>query len=134
VVVAGSLSHMVPIAEGAPVVDARRAPSDAAIADAFFELALSLARAGCELILLEIMYHPGRAPLALEAALATKLPVRFGPSARHSPDGRVISYEQDEVVPLDDIIRLIPRRGVDAAGVMHTHAELIGPCRLCRRV
>lgn len=127
VVVAGSLSHMVPIAENTPVVDAQRVPSDAAIADALGELALSLARAGCELILLEMMYHPGRARLALEAALATKLPVWFGLSARHSADGRVISYEQTDEVPLDDIIGLIPQRGVDAAGVMHTHADLIGP-------
>ena len=56
-------------------------PSDAAITDALGELALSLTRAGCELILLEMMYHPGRARLALEAALATKLPVWFGLSA-----------------------------------------------------
>jgi S-methylmethionine-dependent homocysteine/selenocysteine methylase len=127
VVVAGSLSHMVPIAEGTPVVDARRASSDAAIADALSELAFSLAHAGCELILLEMMYHPGRARLALEAALATKLPVWFGLSARRSSDGGVISFEQAQEVPLDDIIRLIPQRGIDAAGVMHTHADLIGP-------
>jgi homocysteine S-methyltransferase len=127
VVVAGSLSHMVPIAEGTPVVDVRRAPSDAAVADALEELALCLARAGCELILLEMMYHPRRALHALEAALATKLPIWFGLSARRSPDGRVISYEQAEEVPLEDIVRLIPRHGVDAAGVMHTHAELVRP-------
>jgi homocysteine S-methyltransferase len=127
VVVAGSLSHMIPIAEGTPVVDARRLPSDAAIADALGELAQSLAHAGCELILLEMMYHPGRARLALEAALAAKLPVWFGLSVRHGPEGRVISFEQDDEVPLDDIIRLIPQRGVDAAGVMHSNAELVGP-------
>ena len=39
----------------------------------------------------------------------------------------MISYEQNDEVPLDDIIGLIPQRGVDAAGVMHTHAELVGP-------
>jgi methionine synthase I (cobalamin-dependent) len=127
VVVAGSLSHMVPIAESTPVVDARRVPSDAAIADALGELAQSLAHAGCELILLEMMYHPGRARLALEAALAAKLPVWFGLSARHGPEGRVISFEQSDEVPLDDIISLIPQHGVDAAGVMHSNAELIGP-------
>jgi methionine synthase I (cobalamin-dependent) len=127
VVVAGSLSHMVPIAEGTPAVEARCLPSDAAIADALGELAQSLAQAGCELILLEMMYHPGRARLALEAALAAKLPLWFGLSARRSPDGRVISFEQLDEVPLDDIFSLIPRHGVDAAGVMHTNAELVGP-------
>jgi homocysteine S-methyltransferase len=127
VVVAGSLSHMVPITQGTPVVDALRTPSDSAIVDALGELALCLARAGCELILLEMMYHPDRARRAVEAALAAKLPIWFGLSARQSPDGGVISYEEAEEVPLDHIIRLIPQRGVDAAGVMHTHAELIGP-------
>jgi homocysteine S-methyltransferase len=117
---------MIPITAGTPVVDSRQTPSDAALADAFGELALSLARAGCELILLEMMYHTGRARIALEAALATKLPVWFGLSARRNSTGRVISYEQTEEVPLDEIIRLIPEDRVDAAGVMHTHADLIG--------
>src|SRR5262244_1802951 len=75
VVVAGSLSHMVPVSVGTADVDLRRVPSDAAVADALGELAGILKSAGAELILLEMMYHPGRTRLAVAAALATGLPV-----------------------------------------------------------
>jgi homocysteine S-methyltransferase len=126
VVVAGSLSHMVPVADGTDAVDPDQLPDDAEIAAAFEELAQILAAAGCELILLEMMYHPGRSRLALEAALATGLPVWFGASARRGEDGRVVSFHLDEDLPLDAITSLIPAQGVDAAGVMHSGAEVVG--------
>lgn len=125
VVVAGSLSHMVPVATGTAVVDSTSLPSDAEIAAAFKELAQILAAAGCELIILEMMYYPGRIRLALDAALATGLPIWFGLSARRGQDGRVVSFHQSEDLPLDHVARLIPDQGVDAAGVMHSGAELV---------
>jgi len=124
VVVAGSLSHMVPVARGTAAVDPAQAPSQAEIAEAFEELAGILKAAGCELIILEMMYHPGRARLALEAALATGLPLWFGASARRAADGRVISFHQLDELPLDAVTGLIPARGIDAAGIMHSGAEL----------
>ena len=126
VVVAGSLSHMVPVTEGTAVVDPRSLPDDAEMAAAFSELARILAAAGCDLIVLEMMYHPRRVPFALRAALATGLPVWFGLSARRGKDGRVVSFHQTEDLALDEIAGLIPDQGVDAAGVMHTGADLIG--------
>lgn len=125
VVVAGSLSHMVPVAEGTDAVDPNKLPDDAEIAAAFAELAQILASAGCELIMLEMMYHPGRIALALEAARATGLPVWFGISARRGKDGRVLSFHHMEDLPLDAVTRLIPQEGVDAAGAMHNGAELV---------
>ncbi|MGF1609790.1 MAG: homocysteine S-methyltransferase family protein [Kiloniellales bacterium] len=130
VVVAGSLSHMVPVARGTGVVDANKTPDDATIAEAFHELAQILAASGCELILLEMMYNRRRTPLVLEAALATGLPVWFGASARRAKDGRLISFDQLEETPLDAITGLIPQhgvhgQGVDAAGIMHSYSELV---------
>ena len=125
VVVAGSLSHMVPVAGGTATVDPDRLPDDAEIAAAFDELARILAAAGCELIILEMMYCPRRIRFALDAALATGLPVWFGASARRADDGRVVSFEHAEDLSLDEVTRLIPAKGVDAAGVMHSGAELI---------
>jgi len=125
VVVAGSLSHMVPVAAGRDVVDPGRVPSQAELSDAFHELAQILKAAGCELILLEMMYNPVRVPLVLEAALATGLPVWFGASARRAGDGRVISFDRNAEFELDSIARLIPASGVDAAGIMHSAADLI---------
>lgn len=125
VVVAGSLSHMVPMAPGSPRVDQSKMPSVAEMSDAFHELAQLLKTTGAELILLEMMYHPERAKLAVEAALATGLPVWFGLSARRAKDGRIVSYHQSEDLPLDEIARLASRTGIDAAGPMHTNSEVI---------
>jgi methionine synthase I (cobalamin-dependent) len=125
VVVAGSLSHMVPMTRGSPDVDQGKMPSVSEMSDAFHELAQLLKAAGVELILLEMMYHPERAKLAVEAALATNLPVWFGLSARRAKDGRVVSYHQSEELPLDEIARLIPTTEIDAAGPMHTGSEVI---------
>jgi homocysteine S-methyltransferase len=124
-VVAGSLSHMVPVSRGTAVTNAGEMPDEDEMSAAFTELAGILASAGCDLIILEMMYHPRRTRLALEAALSTGLPVWFGLSARRAADGRVISFDQLQERPLDEVAELIPEEGVDAAGVMHSGSELI---------
>ncbi len=124
VIVAGSLSHMLPLTEGTAITDADAIPGDAEIEAAFQELAGILARSGCDLIILEMMYCPRRIRFALDAALATGLPVWFGFSARRAPDGRVLSFCPHADLPLDDVTALIPAKGVDAAGVMHSGADL----------
>jgi len=125
VVVAGSLSHMVPMTRGSPSLDQGKMPSISEMSDAFHELAQLLKAAGAELILLEMMYHPERAKLAVEAALAAGLPVWFGLSARRAKDGHVVSYHRSEDLPLDEIACLISTTGIDAAGPMHTGSEVI---------
>jgi homocysteine S-methyltransferase len=125
VAVAGSLSHMVPVAAGSATVDAAKVPSNAEVSDAFYELASILRDAGVDHIMLEMMYNPVRAKLALEAALSTGLPVWFGMSARRAADGRVISFDALEEVAIATIAGLIPAQGVDAAGFMHTGAEIM---------
>ncbi len=124
-VVAGSLSHMVPLPPGSAAPDPAALPSEDEMAAAFGALAMALKSAGCELILLEMMYHPVRARLARDAALATGLPVWFGASARRGAAGTVVSFLQHEDLPLEAIAALIPSTGVDMAGVMHTEAGLI---------
>jgi len=124
-VVAGSLSHMIPIAEGTDKSDLSTIPSDAALSEAFHELAGILKASGVELIILEMMYHPVRAKLALEAAQATGLPIWFGLSARRNDQGEAISFYHVDDLPLSAVTRLLPGAGVDAAGCMHSGADLI---------
>lgn len=126
VVVAGSLSHMIPVAAGTDRVDPGRIPSRVEMAEAFEELAGILKLSGVDCIILEMMYHPERARLALDAALSTGLPVWFGISARRSRGGRVVSFHSAEDLPIEDVAQLLPRSGVDVAGCMHTGAELLG--------
>jgi methionine synthase I (cobalamin-dependent) len=114
IAVAGSLSHMVPVSVGTAKVDQDRLPSSDELAHAFGELATILKSSGVDHIMLEMMYEPTRIPIALSAALTTGLPVWFGMSARRAKE-----------YPLEEITKLIPKTGVDVAGVMHTGAELI---------
>jgi homocysteine S-methyltransferase len=123
VLVAGSLSHMVPVAAGTDALDPAKTPSGPVVAEAFAEVAEGLRAGGVDLIILEMMYHPGRTRLALHAALATGLPVWFGLSARRGADGALLGFNRVEDVPLDDIATLIPANGVDVAGAMHTGAD-----------
>lgn len=124
-VVAGSLSHMIPIAEGTDRSDLSAIPSDAALSEAFHELAGILKASGAELIILEMMYHPVRAKLALEAAQATGLPIWFGLSARRNDQGEAISFYHVDDLPLSAVTDLLRGAGVDAAGCMHSGADLI---------
>jgi methionine synthase I (cobalamin-dependent) len=125
VVVAGSLSHMVPLIQGTRREDPPQLPAYAELEEAFHELADILASAGCELIILEMMYDPRRVSAALDAARATKLPIWFGASARRGRDGKPISFRQSEEMSLDSVAELIPETGIDAAGIMHTGAEIV---------
>jgi homocysteine S-methyltransferase len=76
--------------------------------------------------MLEMMYEPKRTKLAVEAALSTGLPVWFGMSARRGSDGKVKAFHHLEELPIAEIIKLIPAHGIEAVGVMHTGAEVIG--------
>lgn len=125
VAVAGSLSHMVPVAAGTDVVDPSQVPSLGAIADAFHEIANQLKANGVDHIMLEMMYNPARTPLALAAALETGLPVWFGASARRGVTGDVLAFDRLEDAPLATIAKMIPKRGVDVSGVMHTGSDLM---------
>ena len=126
VAVAGSLSHMVPVAPGTAKVEASSVPSANQVSDAFHELAHVLRNSGVDHIMLEMMYNPERSALALEAALSTGLPVWFGMSARRADDGRVITFDALDDYAISAVAGLIPSTAVDAAGFMHTGAEIIG--------
>lgn len=125
VVVAGSLSHMVYLASDRVPAPAA-VPSEAEAAEAFAEQAEILKTAGVDLLMLEMMYHPTRTPKVVEAAVATGLPVWFGLSARRGPDGRLLSYFSEAEIPLEEIVAMIPEKGIDAAGCMHSGAEITG--------
>lgn len=125
VAVAGSLSHLMPMIPGTATVDRSLVPSADAVGAAFVEVAQLVKDAGAEVILLEMMYEPERAALAVEAALGVGLPVWFGLSARRGAEGEAVSFHHFDEVPLAELARLIPATGIDVAGVMHTPSELM---------
>ena len=125
VLVAGSLSQMCPMAADSDVPDLSREPPTEVMRGAFHELATLLRDAGCELILLEMMYYPQRIPLVFEAALATGLPVWAGFSVRRDKSGSVVSFAPERSIPFDDLLTILDKFDVQAAGLMHSSANVI---------
>ncbi len=126
VLVAGSLSHRSPSISGTAQSDPARAPNAAQMADAFGEQAELLRDEGCDLVLLEMMYDPERMSFVFEAAKETGLPVWAGFSARHGADGQVMGFASDRAIPFAEVVGILNRHKVAAAGIMHTQANVIG--------
>lgn len=126
IAVAGSLSNMLPMVDGSARPDLARAPGEVEMTDAFGELAMLHREEGCDLILLEMMYHPDRMAAAFRAATATGLPVWAGFSARRGPDGRILSFAPDKDIPFEDTVQVLAEFDVAAAGLMHTPSNMIG--------
>ena len=114
--VAGSVSHMVPPTP----------PNKAELRDGLGALASLLKAEGCDLILLEMMYHPDRMEAAFEAVAAAGLPVWVGFSARRGDDGGIVSYTSGVDIPFAETVGVLSDYNVAAAGVMHTAADATG--------
>lgn len=85
-----------------------------------------LADAGADLLLVEILASVERANAMLAAAASAGLPIWAGFSCKRGADGRLrLLNEPDE--PLADSLRRVDLSSVDAALVMHTRIEEVGP-------
>lgn len=124
VLVAGSLSHRGPIATGT-AVPAGGATDPAEMAASVRELAWLLREAGCDLILLEMMYDPARMPAVFEAASEAGLPVWAGFSARRAANGRVVGFDPGQDIAFADVVSELSHWEISAAGVMHTAADVV---------
>ena len=125
VLVAGSLSHMCPFIGTAGKTDLGARPM-AEMTDAFAELAGHLRDAGCDLIILEMMYDPDRLRHVFAAAAETDLPVWAGFSARRGIGGEVLSFTREQEIPFEDIVEVLDDFDVAAAGVMHSESNVTG--------
>ena len=112
----------------------RQVAMDEKAAANYRELASILAEAGVDLIIAEMMIDFVNAPLVIEAALATGLPVWVGYSAMVADDGvSVMSWRMHNAantIPADDfgaLVEGIAPLGGAAAGVMHSRVEDTGP-------
>lgn len=125
VAIAGSISHFIAgAADRTGSVDDQWTRSETLKAT-FREQAETLAEAGCDLITLEMMMRPSRAIHAVEAALATGLPVWVGVSCSRR-DGRLISFDYEDQ-PFDELLDAVLLPKVQAVTVMHSLVDDTGP-------
>ena len=88
ILIAGSLSHRLPIPDGAKQSDPKHGVSENRLRENCEEMAIFLAENGCDIIILEMMYHPERMQSVFEAAAKSQKPVWAGFSTRLSDTGQ----------------------------------------------
>ena len=131
--IAGSMSSMAPFNCPKEVAEGKKVEAN------YRELAETLAEAGVDLIIAEMMRDVVNAKLVVEAALSTGLPVWIGYSAMLANDGhRVLSWRWKNSHPPIDfeyLVEVISALGGDAAGVMHSQVRDTGSALdvLCRK-
>jgi S-methylmethionine-dependent homocysteine/selenocysteine methylase len=120
--VAGSMSTM------APGADPARRPPVPRLSEMLREQGDILARAGVDLIVLEMMRDVDYAVGAVDAARATGLPVWVGFSCRRTVDGAVAMFSgiRDELL-FADVIAPVMARGGSLLAVMHSEIGDTGP-------
>ncbi|MGI9425027.1 MAG: homocysteine S-methyltransferase family protein [Hyphomicrobiaceae bacterium] len=125
VAIAGSLSHMIPRPNRELFVDFVVPPSEAELADAYSELAHFIRDAGCDLLMVEMMYHPYRMAPAFAAGAGCGLPMWAGFAARRNENGDVVSFAKDADIPFKDVVSILKSYDVAAAGIMHTPSDVV---------
>lgn len=125
VIVAGSMSHQIPVQKGTDIRKSVRHEDSGAARKNFEELAGILHSAGVDMILMEMMSDPDLALPAIESARATGLPVWVGLSARRNSDGVVVSSSRPDLTFEDLVKTLLPAcDGCAVLGVMHTTLDI----------
>jgi len=128
VLIAGSMSSM------PPLTSHREVAIDGQVESSYQELAESLADAGVDLIIAEMMRDVENAGIVIRAAVSTGLPVLIGFSAMMAENGvdvRSLRWKNtDDTTSEHDFGEMVdslkPLGGL-AAGIMHTRVEDIGP-------
>ncbi len=132
VLVAGSLSHAIPLqirSQSKPVEDDL---GDAVLATAFREMISILTTSGADLLLLEMMSKPNRMAQLFQAVSASHLPVWCGLSVKRGDSGKLVAIH-DSSVPFEANVENAADQDFDVWGIMHTSADLIAEALHCLR-
>ncbi len=124
VLVAGSLSHAIPLqirSEAKPVEDSL---GDKALAAAFEELTSILTQSGADLLLLEMMSKPNRMTQLFRALSKSNLPAWCGLSVKRNEAADLVATH-DSRVPFAENVKHASAHNFDVWGIMHTSADLI---------
>ena len=142
VAVAGSMSNNLAWIPGTVSPDPRYLPTLEQEAANYRELAETLAEAGVDLLLMEMMSDVERATIVTQAAVATGLPVWIGISCTLRDDGSVTAWDMQveeppgrlaadhraqEPITLEPIIDALIALGPKVVGIMHSTVRATSP-------
>ena len=141
VAIAGSLSNHVAWIPGTVATDPQYLPTPEQEAANYREIADTLAEAGCDLLLMEMMLETEHSVRLMEAAVATGLPVWTGMSTSRGRDGKMVGwhqgeedphllpddYEQGPTQPLETIIDTLAAYDPQVLGIMHSSVKSMAP-------
>ena len=126
--IAGSMSSMPPLTASHEVVVSKHAEAS------YEELAESLARAGADLIIAEMMRDFDNARMVIKAAVSTGLPVWVGYSTMMAEDGTDVrslrwknTDSSSDTHDFATLVKTLSPLGGQAAGIMHTQVGNIDP-------
>jgi len=120
VAIAGSISCL------PPRFDVQAYPDENEESAAYLELAETLAEAGADLLLLEMMQETRHAPLACAAARTVGLPVWLGVSCRVGAGGALVAFDFP-LVPLAATLDALLPFAPDTIAVMHSPIAAVAP-------
>lgn len=119
VAVAGSMSAMRPLIPGTDRIAAEFAMPEADVRPLYRRKADTLAEAGVDLIIMEMMRDLDYSLWASEAAVATGLPVWMGISVQRREDGALAGFNRPDVT-LGELIEPLMAIGAKVALIMHS--------------
>lgn len=138
VAIAGSMSNNMAWLPGSVGADPAFAPSREQEAANYREMADTLAEAGCDVLIMEMLLDTYHGCRVLEAALATGLPVWTGISTSQGPDGQMVGWDQSKeetedrlpegfeigtTEPLAELVDAFSAFKPAAIGIMHSSME-----------
>ena len=140
IAIAGSMSTMFAWIPGSIVADERYFPNKTECEANYVEVAETLARAGVDFLIMEMMFDLEYAPMATRAALATGLPVWVGLSCSKNVDGKIIGWDVATKHPreqrpegrpsapmFEDLVDTFTAMQPQVMGVMHSKIETTHP-------
>jgi homocysteine S-methyltransferase len=125
VAVAGSFSVMRPTDPGADRVKKYREWSEKDARALMRRKAQSMADAGVDLIMMEMMRDADYSLWATEAAVATGLPVWVGIATEPRDDGKLSGFARPDWL-LEDIVKALAATGAVVISIMHTLPNHVG--------
>ena len=122
VAVAGSVSTMRPVEPGTDRTLKDREWPEAQARDLFRRKVENLAKAGVDLLMMEMMRDVDYSVYATEAAIATGLPVWVGISVERDASGKLVGFGREDQL-LDDVARRLSATRPAVMNIMHTSSN-----------